>query len=153
MHNNDLSARPCGCDPGCSYMCDVHARRLFPPDDFFIPTTDRTPTTEELKAAHPEDRKLWRKQRPVYSGVLAYFPDALMEVAYVSWLGNQQHNPGQPLHWAREKSTDHLDCIARHLIDHSKDPVDDDGGLHLAKDAWRALAALQLYLEAKKETA
>jgi hypothetical protein len=107
--------------------------------------------SEQIKAAHPESRKRWRKQRPLYSGVLAYFPDALMEVAHVSWLGNEQHNPGEPLHWAREKSTDQLDCVARHVTDHSKNPIDDDGAYHLAKCAWRALAELQLYLEKKEK--
>jgi hypothetical protein len=95
--------------------------------------------------------KTWRKQRPLYSGVLAYFPKALMEVAHVSFLGNAQHNPGEPLHWAREKSTDHLDCIARHVTDHSVNPIDDDGALHLAKAAWRALAELELYLERRDQ--
>lgn len=98
----------------------------------------------------PIDQKLWRKQRPLYSGVVNYFRDALLEVAHVSFIGNLQHNPGQPLHWAREKSTDHLDCILRHTSDHGVEPLDDDGGYHLAKVAWRALAELQLYLEAQK---
>jgi hypothetical protein len=88
-----------------------------------------------------------RKATPVYSGVLKYFPDAIKEVARLSKKGNDQHNPDQPLHWAREKSTDHLDCIARHLIDHSLDKFDTDGERHLAKVAWRALAQLQLDLE------
>lgn len=89
-----------------------------------------------------------RKQRPVYSGVLAYFPDALQAVAQVSWMGNAQHNPGEPLHWARHKSTDQLDAATRHLIDHAKGiTVDTDGGYHLAKAAWRVLAELQLVLE------
>ena len=30
--------------------------------------------------------------------------------------------------------------LVRHLIDHSSNPMDDDGVLHLAKVAWRALA-------------
>ena len=30
-----------------------------------------------------------RKQMPVYSGVLKYFPDAIREVAKVSWAGNE----------------------------------------------------------------
>ena len=34
-----------------------------------------------------------RKERPVYTGVLKYFPDAIMEVAKVSLAGNQQHHP------------------------------------------------------------
>jgi hypothetical protein len=93
----------------------------------------------------------WRKERPVYSGVLKYFPDALLEVAHVSYLGNQQHNPGQPLHWAKGKSADHEDCIARHLIDQAADrPTDSDTALHMAKVAWRALAALQTFLDKEK---
>lgn len=91
-----------------------------------------------------------RKNTPVYSGVLAYFPDALKEISKVSKAGNDQHNPGQPLHWAREKSTDQLDCVARHLIDHSTNPIDTDGQRHLAKVCWRALAQLQLDLENEK---
>lgn len=86
-----------------------------------------------------------RKQRPIASGVLAYFPDAIAEVAYVSYVGNQQHNPGEPLHWSRGKSTDHADCAARHLLEHGK--IDDDGLSHTAKLAWRALALLQTEIE------
>ena len=39
----------------------------------------------------------------------------------------------------------------RHLLDHSIDPVDTDDQLHLAKVAWRALAALEVYIETRKE--
>ncbi len=86
-----------------------------------------------------------RKDRPLYRGVFAYFPDALLEVARVSKAGNDQHNPGQPIHWAKEKSTDHADCIGRHLLDHGT--LDNDGQRHSAKLAWRALALLQIELE------
>lgn len=83
------------------------------------------------------------------TGVLDYFPDAIAEVARVSKAGNDQHNPGEPLHWAREKSTDHADCIARHLLE--RGTVDVDGQRHSAKMAWRALALLQTELEAEEE--
>ena len=36
-----------------------------------------------------------RKERPVYTGVLKYFPDAILEVARVSLAGNKQHHPDQ----------------------------------------------------------
>jgi hypothetical protein len=91
-----------------------------------------------------------RKNIPIARGVLDYFPDAVAEVARVSRAGNDQHNPGQPLHWAREKSTDHADCIARHLIE--RGTVDSDGQRHTAKLAWRALALLQTELEAAAAT-
>ena len=42
-----------------------------------------------------------RKKIPIGTGVLDYFSAALAEVAKVSFAGNEQHNPGQPLHWAR----------------------------------------------------
>ena len=89
-----------------------------------------------------------RKQTPLFSGVLAYFPDALIEVAKCSWQGNEQHNPGQPLHWDRSKSGDHKDCIVRHLLEAGT--VDGDGIRHAAKLAWRALALLQLEMEKEK---
>lgn len=89
-----------------------------------------------------------RKSHPIASGVLDYFPDALAAVAHVSKVGNDQHNPGQPMHWARGKSTDHADCILRHLAD--RGITDTDGLEHSAKVAWRALALLQEEIEAKK---
>jgi hypothetical protein len=92
----------------------------------------------------PVDPKA-RKDIPLARGVLDYFPDALCAVAELSRIGNEQHNPGQPLHWAKEKSTDHADCIIRHLADRGH--LDADGVRHSAKVAWRALALLQIELE------
>lgn len=86
-----------------------------------------------------------RKNAPVFSGVMAYFPLAMIEVARLSRIGNDKHNPGEPLHWARGKSTDHADCIARHLLEHGT--LDSDGITHTAKVAWRALALLQEEME------
>ena len=99
----------------------------------------------------PTDAKA-RKATPLYSGVLKYFPDALIAVARCSQIGNDQHNPGQPLHWDRSKSGDHFDCALRHLTDDLLGVEEDvDGVPHLAKAAWRILAALQLACE-RKET-
>lgn len=86
-----------------------------------------------------------RKNAPMARGLLDYFPLACAAVAELSRVGNEQHNPGQPMHWGREKSTDHADCIVRHLIDRGS--FDIDGTRHSAKVAWRALAQLQLELE------
>jgi len=92
-----------------------------------------------------------RKQQPVASGVLDYFPDALVAVAEVSFAGNEQHNPGQPLHWARDKSTDEADAIIRHFL--QRGTIDSDGIRHSAKMAWRALALLQKEIEQETEQA
>lgn len=93
----------------------------------------------------------WRKQRPVFSGVMMYFPDALREVAHCSYMGNEQHHPGEPLHWDRAKSTDEADACVRHLMESGT--VDTDGVRHSAKAAWRALALLQKEIEAERQKA
>lgn len=93
----------------------------------------------------PEDPKL-RKQYPLASGLFDYFPDALVAISRVSFIGNEQHNPGQPLHWARNKSGDEADCILRHFAERGK--IDKDGIRESARMAWRALAFLQKEIEA-----
>lgn len=85
------------------------------------------------------------KQEPITKGMLDYFPNACRAVANCSYVGNQQHNPGQELHWAKEKSTDHADALVRHLL--KRNTVDTDGVRHSAKVAWRALALLETEIE------
>jgi hypothetical protein len=87
-----------------------------------------------------------RKAEPLHSGVLLYFPDALAAVARLSKAGNDKHNPGEPLHWARGKSMDQLDCVTRHSLTPAQvDP--ETGEAELVALAWRALAELQLFEE------
>jgi hypothetical protein len=94
----------------------------------------------------PEDPKE-RKKYPVASGLMDYFPDALAAVANVSYVGNEQHNPGQPLNWARGKSSDEADTMLRHFL--QRGSLDKDGTRHTAKMVWRALALLQKEIEAE----
>ena len=89
-----------------------------------------------------------RSRFPLYDGLLAYFPDALAWVSRCSYEGNQQHNPGQPMHWAMDKSTDHENKIMRHMMEGFTD--DDDGVPHSVKVAWRALARAQEDLMRRK---
>ena len=91
-----------------------------------------------------------RKEYPIGTGVMDYFPDALAEVAHISYKGNEQHNPGQSLHWDRSKSTDEADAMMRHFVERGK--LDSDGLRHSAKMAWRALALLQKELENDTKT-
>lgn len=91
-----------------------------------------------------------RKAVPLFSGVLKYFPDALIELAELSRIGNDQHNPGKPLHWDRSKSGDELDALARHLVDAGT--RDTDNVRHSTKVLWRAAANLQKEIEAEKAT-
>jgi len=89
-----------------------------------------------------------RKGIPIVTGVLDYFPLAIIEVAKLSKAGNDKHNPGEPIHWSRSKSDDHADCIGRHLLDRGKFSLDGKTR-HSAALAWRALALLQLELESE----
>jgi len=94
-----------------------------------------------------------RKNFPMATGLIDYFPAALAYVALISKLGNDKHNPGQPLHHSRAKSSDHADCIVRHTADRGSFdataacPDFPEGVRHSGCLAWRALALLQEELE------
>jgi hypothetical protein len=93
-----------------------------------------------------------RKDIPIYSGFIKYFPRAIAAVAELSRKGNDQHNPGKPLHWDRSKSGDELDALVRHLVDDAMGvPADTDGALHATKVAWRAMANLEKLLETQHD--
>lgn len=107
-----------------------------------VPNPPRTEALTTLPTGSDE-----RKELPLARGVLDYFPAALADVARLSKVGNDKHNPGEDLHHARSKSNDHADCIMRHLAE--RGTVDTDGILHDTKVAWRALAMLQEELEGR----
>jgi hypothetical protein len=96
----------------------------------------------------PEDDSQ-RGSFPMFDGLLAYFPNALAAVSEISKHGSEKHNKGQPMHWARGKSTDHLNKIIRHAIDAGG--KDSEGYRHSAYLAWRALANLQEEIEREGE--
>ncbi len=139
-----MSAQSCGCDMSAGWVCAVHAPLM---------RTNRIDEREQEaefiknSTGLPDDPQA-RKQYPIATGCFDYFPDALAEIAHVSWLGNEQHNPGTPLHWDRTKSQDEADAAMRHFKD--RGTRDKDGARHTAKFAWRALALLQKELEGEK---
>ena len=101
----------------------------------------------------PTDAKE-RKAIPIYSGFINYFPDAIVEVTKVSKRGNDQHNPGKPLHWDRSKSGDELDALTRHLIDSTNPNLSlDDEIEEAAARTWRSLADLQKLVEKRDKIA
>jgi hypothetical protein len=97
----------------------------------------------------PTDSKM-RKETPIFTGFLRYFPRAAAYAARISVLGNEKHNPGEPLHWAEGKSMDHPDCIVRHLIEAETFDTD-DGALHAGKLFWRAGANLEIILREREK--
>lgn len=111
----------------------------------------------------PTDYKA-RKALPLYTYLTQYHPDAIMELVKVAVAGNEQHNKGEPLHWAQGKSMDQLNTAVRHVFDHGQGNVydtadaeylaaagitDSPGTMHLAKAAWRLLAEIQLLCDAR----
>ena len=90
-----------------------------------------------------------RKATPICTGCLDYFGDALAAVARLSLKANEKHNPGEPLHWSKGKSSDHADCLVRHLLERGK--VDEEmQESHTVHVAWRALALLQTEIESSR---
>ena len=84
----------------------------------------------------PTDAKE-RKETPVYTGFINYFPRAIAAVAKISLKGGIQHGQTpQTLHWDRAKSGDELDALMRHVLDKDWEQV-----------AWRAMANLEKQLE------
>lgn len=94
-----------------------------------------------------------RKALPLYTFMFGYFPQAWLAVVDVAVAGNKQHaNEGPAIRWAREKSTDQMNCAFRHIFDYGTGTaVDTDGQYHLAKAIWRLMAQLQLDIEKRKD--
>lgn len=98
----------------------------------------------------PTDDKA-RKELQLWTFLMGYFPDTFIAVANVAIAGNKQHNAGEPLHWAREKSTDQMNTAFRHQFDYGRGVIrDTDGQYHLAKAIWRLSAELQLLIERER---
>lgn len=153
--SNANSCQPCGCDPGCispytgmGYVCARHRAEWEAFQEDHLGVTPDVLSATENAPVPAKGTAEWRKQRPLWSGVMKYFPDALLEVAHVSWVGNEQHNPGERLYWNRAKSSDEQDACARHLTEAGT--RDSDGTRHSAKAAWRALAMLQKEIESEQ---
>lgn len=82
-----------------------------------------------------------REDYPLYDVLFGYFPAAMLMLAKWAKVGNDQHNPGEPLGWARDKSTDHTNKILRHLVDY--DQKESNGFYEAVPLLWRAAALVQ----------
>jgi hypothetical protein len=98
----------------------------------------------------PTDRDA-RNALPIWDAVVLYFPDVWAEIAKVSVIGNKQHALGETLYFDRNVSTDHLNKVMRHALDHGTGTLmDTDGTYHMAKAIWRACAELQVTIEQER---
>jgi hypothetical protein len=98
----------------------------------------------------PTDDKL-RKALPIFTFLVEYFPDVIVELTKLCVQGNIQHNPElapTDIKWAREKSTDQLNTAFRHMFDRGRGlHFDSDGVRHIIKSVWRNMAQAQLDIE------
>jgi hypothetical protein len=118
-------------------------KRLFEDSRAEMGATPIPPQPERGNSLPSDDTE--RGKYPMADGCLDYFPNALAEVSKISYEGNEKHNPGKPMHWARGKSTDHRNKIIRHTVDSL--PETEVAIEHAAQAAWRALAYLQEKIE------
>jgi hypothetical protein len=117
-------------------------------------TSDAKPVSEQGPYLGLPTEDAARKRLKLWTFMFDYFPDAWLAIVEVAVAGNEQHNKGQPMHWAREKSTDQMNTAFRHQWDYGRGVKrDTDGQYHLAKAAWRLMAQLQLDIEADRAKA
>lgn len=141
-------ANPSGPCPGCGYAewpCPDECPLYGKIENRGVPMSDKT-----VSLGLPTDDKA-RKRLQLWTFLMEYFPDSFLAVANVAIAGNEQHNPGEPLHWARGKSMDQMNTAFRHQWDYGRGvKKDTDGQYHLAKAIWRLSAQLQLDIEAER---
>jgi len=110
-----------------------------------------------------------RKNTPVFKMRTRYFPKALREVTKVCVANNVRYNPDREpadINWARGKSADQLGSLDRHITEREVDgkvfeaidpaiaaKVGFDRIYVMAEAAWRALAQLELDIEAMEAKA
>ncbi len=106
------------------------------------PTCDGAKTVPVATTPKPPESTLFpgpRKEYPVLTAALMYFPHAFAELARCSYLANEQHNPGEPVHWDYTKSVGDGNELLRHLMDAlGPNPIDAEGVHHDVKVLWRA---------------
>ncbi len=112
----------------------AHARDLAVVNEGFDVVCEQPGFMDHMTAAE-------RKSYPMFEGALAYFPRAIAYLSHVSFVANEQHNPGEKLHWAKEKSIGVGNEILRHLVDKGK--LDTDKLRHTGKLFWRAAELLE----------
>jgi len=117
---------------------------------------------------YPENDKE-RKNTQVFKMRTRYFPKALREVTKVCVANNVRYNPDREpadINWARDKSKDQLGSLDRHITEREVDgkvfeaidpaiaaKVGFDRIYVMAEAAWRALAQLELDIEAMEAKA
>ena len=106
-------------------------------------------------AQHAPGAKLDAGKAPVITGVVQYFPRAVLAVANLSLKGATKYS-WRGWHDVPDGEKRYLDALGRHLameaIEGEVDSAWTDGDvLHATADAWNALARLELILERREK--
>lgn len=101
-------------------------------------------------------RKYDGGKAPMGQGLLAYFPEALGEVAHVSRYGKEKYETAYvERNWAKVEDGEqrYLDAALRHITAHLTGQTYDveSGHPHLAHAAWSILAAREIGLATLRE--
>jgi len=94
-----------------------------------------------------EEGKKFDGGKPMVGLMMKDFSRALVEVAKVSTFGCKKY--GTPSGWQNVKDAErrYNDAKCRHMLSKSIEPFDTESGLlHMAHEAWNALAILELHL-------
>lgn len=148
-HGHVRALSNCTCDVVYPFAeeqgCPVHPKKPpFPP----VNREPLLPPGTKLSCDLPNPFPGNRKEYPIFTGLLMYFPDACAAVARCSYIANEQHNPGEPVHWDKSKSVGEGNELLRHLMQGGS--LDSDGIAHDVKAAWRALELVQRRIEAER---
>lgn len=124
---------------------DLAARHCTPPAA--VPNAVPDPRPVGWRMQHSEDSQR-RKDQPVFAGFLQYMPAAIRLASELSRIGNEKHNPGEPMYHNRSKSSDNGEALVRHQMDVGQ--IDPDTDLDYAVHVfWRAGIQLQVLCETK----
>lgn len=102
---------------------------------------------EDMQQVTKRDHKVFpeddaeRAKYPIGTFITEYFPNALAALAKHSWESNEKHNPGEPVHWAKDKSVGNIDRVFRHLIDGE-----------MVHAAWRCLELIERQITEREIT-
>ena len=106
----------------------------------------------DKKTLIPEDDEE-RAKYPIGTYTTEYCPNAIVALARHSFEANEKHNPGEEIHWAKEKSVGSINRVFRHLFEfawHHARGERRKAKYHITAAAWRINELLERYITKMK---
>lgn len=148
------SAKPCGCDPGCNWVCEVHTRAEAEEKFVFVPQVhnfwlDKNEVRHEVpkEVRHTSDTGAQKGRKLARFSLIPW--DALHLVAEHFGRGAAKYEDrnwegGYPWSWS-------YDALMRHLTAwwQGEDRDAETGSLHIVAVAWHALVLVAFQIRGK----